>query len=140
MEESTLSVVGCVKNFSDRSQTSLKVGALIFYPLHVTLLNCTNPMRRRQIHSCSTVVTDLPVSFQRNSEQKMEPKPVSRRIQRTTFLYSLHKCTETSLALLLECTKNSIHCHTKHYTDILHYFLLGTYVADIPGTENFAWK
>lgn len=62
--DSIQALLGCIRTSSDKPKTFSKVGILTKYPLHITLLNFTDEMGRRQIPSCSSIVaTSLLLRF-----------------------------------------------------------------------------
>lgn len=54
------SFVGFLQIFTDKTVTSLKVGSVTAYVVHVTLLNATKKFRRKLIQSGKTIVGFLP--------------------------------------------------------------------------------
>lgn len=62
-DDNLQSVVGCVRIFSDKSQTSLRAEELVFYPLHVPLINFRNWTRQLQIPPSAIVPAYLSVAF-----------------------------------------------------------------------------
>lgn len=102
-ENGLLPVVACVQMFSNKFQTFLNAGSLIFYPVYVKNINFSEQMRRFEIHSGSIVVAFVAVPFYSSSAQREIVKPLLRRMQRTALQQSLHACIETSPAHLLEC-------------------------------------
>lgn len=55
------SFVGLVQIYSDKTATTLKANALIAYPIHAVLLNCSLRHRRYLIDNGYTLVVFLPV-------------------------------------------------------------------------------
>ena len=54
------SFVGFLQVFTDKTVTSLKVGSVTAYVVHVTLLNATKKFHRKLIQSGKTIVVFLP--------------------------------------------------------------------------------
>ena len=57
------SFVGVGQFYSDKAAVSLKSNGFRFYPIHITLLNFTDELRRRLISSDATILGYLPVSY-----------------------------------------------------------------------------
>ncbi|NJK52916.1 MAG: hypothetical protein HC936_08975 [Leptolyngbyaceae cyanobacterium SU_3_3] len=130
------SVVGCVQLYSDKSQTSLKAGGLTFYPLHITLMNFSEKIRRLQIMSGATVLGYLPVEFHSSSSDNLQANSKSKGQFRVGALRALHECIELCLMPLAEKAQCGHACRTKCGTCIKVHFALTSYIADIPETED----
>ena len=61
------SFVGFLQVFTDKTVTSLKVGSVTAYVVHVTLLNATKKFRRKLIQSGKTIVGFLPTGVTETS-------------------------------------------------------------------------
>lgn len=57
------STIGCMQLFSDTSRVSLSAGSLVFYYLHVKLLNFAKKRRKKLIMSSITVCAYLSARF-----------------------------------------------------------------------------
>lgn len=60
LENEVQSTVECLQIYSDKSQTLLSGSLLSFYSIHITLLNSTENMRRKQIVSGASLPAYLP--------------------------------------------------------------------------------
>lgn len=132
------SCIGGLQLFSDKSQTSLKAGALSFYPLHVTLVNFLEDWRRQHICEGRTVTAYLPVGFL--TQEKLDISTGSgkrkKRVTRLELLRALHECVEFVLKPLSSKALTGASFTT---SDLLHYrvhFMLSSYIADLPEAED----
>lgn len=62
--DNTDSSIGCLQHFSNTSHVSMSADSLMFYPLHITLLNFSEETRKRHISSAATVCANFPLNFE----------------------------------------------------------------------------
>lgn len=138
-EDGVQSAIGCLQIFSDKSQTSLKAGSLVFYPLHVTLLNFTEEWRRAHITSGRTITSYLPVTFSAEGDSHTVQLRVGckwKSFPRIQVLRALHESVERSLDPLAYVARKGIAAKSTDRRAYVFHILLCSYLSDIPEAED----
>lgn len=66
------SFFAALKVFSDRSETSLGANSVVFYPIHLKLLNFTEEWCRKHIKGGNTIVAFLHIRHENIIDERLE--------------------------------------------------------------------
>lgn len=85
--------VAAIQLFNDKSQVSLRSGALSFYSLHITDLNFLERRRWEQMIENRMLVVYLPVSYDTTNvdDAFLNLNPFQEKFEHGEFLQSLHE-------------------------------------------------
>lgn len=126
------SFVGLVQIYSDKSKTSLKESAFLFYPLHITLLNFSEEHRRKCIVNGSTFLAFLPVSFYKVREGVKYPA----KIDRPQKLRLLHMAVDVVLQDLRKYGFTGFTCTDTEGVKRRCHPCLVSYCSDLPEAKD----
>ena len=116
--------VGAVQLYSDKSSTSLGCNTMTFYPLHVTLLNFSNELRRRLIQAGDTKFAFLPVHLSKAGEKASSDRRLSMKL--------LHHALERALKPLMRAAWTGFGFEDGENVSRRCFPCLGNYITDIP--------
>lgn len=108
-----------------RQVANIFVGPTVFvYPVHLTLLNFTEHVRRRLTVSGSRVAAHILVSYENSGST------TTQRIKRFMNLATLHQCVKYVLAPLAICALNRFQCIRRDERTLSLHLKLASYAAD----------
>lgn len=124
------SFVGLGQLYSDKSQASLKPDAFTFYPLHITMFNFPEYIRRNLIVKGMTTVAYLPIAF---SSTEMEGNYYAERSERLSMV---QKTISKVLEPLTSRAEVGFPCQTNDNVKLHCHFAIANYCADIPEAKD----
>lgn len=130
-EDGSQSAVGCLRIYSDKSQTSFTASPFVLYLIHITVFNFTKDQRRKQIVLSALLPGYLPAGYSEDDHQ------MRRKTEKSMQLPKLHHCVNYVLKPLLECAVERILSETSNNGYLLLYLMIASYVADLPKSKDF---
>ena len=134
------SFVGFLQLFSDKSSTTLKASAIVAYPIHLTFLNFSLPLRQHCIRNGLSIIGYLPVSSlpTHPSEISDSLPATSGTSLRNSRLSILHNSIQDILTPLSSITTTGFHCTDSNNTNKKCFPVLTSYCADFPEAKELA--
>ena len=134
------SFAGLLQVYSDKSSTSLKSSAIVAYPIHVTLLNFSAPLRRHCIRTGLTIVGYLPYIVNPSSNALFgdEMPTTSSSASRARKIDILHKALEKVFSSLSTAFSSGFPCTDSTATARQCFPILANYCCDFPEAKELS--
>lgn len=133
------SLTAAIQVFSDESKTSLKAGAIMVYPLHITTVNFIQGERKEPISKTRTLVAHLPVCSMQTSGHDRLPRtePGRTKFGCEDILRALHESIEYILPYLTtKCSSPDFLGTTVDKQRLRLHSIICTYISDTPEAEE----
>lgn len=137
-EEEVPCFVGFVQVYSDKTHTTMKTSGVVAYPIHITLQNFSEPVRRACIDSGLSLMGYLPVSVEEMSNDNSHSRVTgtSGAFIRPLRMKILHECIRFLLQPLENVHKSGFIVTDGRGKKMCCHPTISSYIADIPEAKD----